>query len=150
MMEVFFIYGTLKEGQMRSSVMDDANYLGTALTNRDFSIFHMGNYPALAEFDSFTQKDRRDFFQKGVWGELYECDSELIKKLDRIEGVPVLYQQDHVELEQICLVRLPTTIETAQQISDKRVKSYFYVDAGSKINLEKQFIESGIWLDEMS
>jgi gamma-glutamylcyclotransferase (GGCT)/AIG2-like uncharacterized protein YtfP len=138
--QLVFIYGTLKSGQCRSGSMSMARYLGIALTTPNFAMYNVGSYPALI-FDDLASDHR-------VCGELYECDEELMKDLDRIEGVPHLYKRDTVELDTIDLVQLPTTISTHKQFEQKAAVSYFFVNRDRLIE-EAELIETGFWTDEL-
>lgn len=138
--QLVFIYGTLKQGQCRGHSMQNARYLGIALTTPNFAMYNVGDYPALT-FDSLASDHR-------VCGELYECDEVLMRDLDRIEGVPHLYKRDKVELDTIDLVQLPTTTDTHEQFEQKSAVSYFFVNRDRLIE-ECDLIETGFWTDEL-
>lgn len=144
-MELVFVYGTLKQGQCRAgtlnrSRLDPARYLGIALTQPNYAIYNVGEFPALVE-DELTV-DRR------VCGELYEVSPSTMEELDRIEGVPHLYRRGEVELDVIQLVYLPFSVEAHKQFEAKRATSYFFVDH-ERLIAEGNLIESGFWSDEL-
>jgi len=138
-MELVFIYGTLKQGQCRANSMQEARYLGIALASTRFAIYNVGEYPALVE----------DISPERVCGELYECDAVDLDQLDRIEGVGSgLFKRGTVELDEITLVQLPTTLATLKQFDNKRAVSYFFVDQARLIETGN-LIKTGFWVDEL-
>jgi gamma-glutamylcyclotransferase (GGCT)/AIG2-like uncharacterized protein YtfP len=135
-----FIYGTLKQGQCRAGSMLPSRYLGIASITGYFTMYNAGSYPALVSDE--IPADRR------VRGELYECDEDMLRDLDQIEGVPHLFNRAYVKLDEINLSHLPTTEDTYWMLEEKRAISYVYVDQERLIE-EAELIESGFWTDDL-
>ncbi|QDT35509.1 gamma-glutamylcyclotransferase family protein [Thalassoglobus polymorphus] len=86
-----FVYGTLKRGDCRHHVVSRFHFLGEAVTQPVYRLFHLGSYPGLVE----VAEDGSE-----VQGELYAIDPERIREVDEIEGVEAgLYQRVPVQLQ---------------------------------------------------
>jgi gamma-glutamylaminecyclotransferase len=74
-----FVYGTLKEGQSRSSQLIGRRITAKALTRPDYQMYRLDGYPGLIEVQP----------GKGVSiiGELWEIDPECLQRIDVLEGV---------------------------------------------------------------
>lgn len=89
---ILFVYGTLKRGDCRHNVLGGARFIGEARTTPGYSLFSCGPFPAMVARMS-------EEGVAGVQGELYEVDESLLDRtLDRIEGVPYLYDRGTVEI----------------------------------------------------
>lgn len=100
---IVFCYGTLMKGRGNHHFLDGAIYLGVAHTSNEYAL-NVAGLP-------FMQKMKG----KGVVGELYEVNSEILKKLDRLEGHPTMY------------TRTPITVterDTGHKIDN--VQAYLY------------------------
>ena len=75
-----FVYGTLRRDEPAHALLAGAASLGVAATEPAFTLFDMGEYPAIVEGGSTA-----------VLGELYDVDDALLVELDRYEDVPDLY-----------------------------------------------------------
>ena len=64
-----------------------ATFRGLAQTRAEWTLIDLGAFPALIEGSGVVR------------GELYEVDSTLLERLDRLEGVPDLYQRQACDLE---------------------------------------------------
>ena len=114
-----FVYGTLKQGQGRSVLLDGQTFLGEAQTEPHYRLLSCGPFPCLVE------AEREDVAGPGVSveGELWEVDDECLARLDAVEGVDAgLFERKFVRL-----------------VSAEEVEAYFYlgsveghVDAGSR------------------
>jgi len=85
-----FVYGTLKKNKyFHDKYLGDGKsvYHGTAQTTNDYSMFVDG-LPHMVRESSET----------GVKGELYDVDSKVLKTLDDLEGHPVVYFRDIIEV----------------------------------------------------
>jgi len=80
-----FVYGTLKRGGSRHWILDGFPFLGRAKA-KGFVLYDLGPYPAMVYGDGV------------VYGEVYEVSDEAIKALDWVEGVPVLYRRELIEV----------------------------------------------------
>jgi gamma-glutamylcyclotransferase (GGCT)/AIG2-like uncharacterized protein YtfP len=85
-----FVYGTLKRGfYFHEQYLggDKANSCGPARTTKDYSLYTDG-MPHMIKETSET----------GVKGELYEVDNKILKTLDDLEGHPIVYYRDIIEV----------------------------------------------------
>jgi len=82
-----FVYGTLKKGGWNHSFMDGSRCIGNGSLGKDYSLF-VDSLPKVVHAPS----------QDGVDGELYEVNLETLKKLDRLEGHPLFYKRELVEI----------------------------------------------------
>ena len=85
-----FFYGTLKRGHYFHDEYlggDKSEFVGPALTTKDYSLYIDG-MPHMIEESSET----------GVKGELYNVDSDVLKRLDDLEGHPVVYFRKIIEV----------------------------------------------------
>ena len=103
---LLFVYGTLKRGNVRASLLDGQAYLGTATTTR-YRLFNTGDYPALVEADALGLAGL------AIRGELWQVDTVCLRRLDEEEGVEEwLYER--------CMIRLAGT---------RRAWSYLYLQS---------------------
>lgn len=85
-----FVYGTLKRGfYFHDQYLggDKSNSCGPARTTSDYSLYIDG-MPHLVREPSET----------GVKGELYEVDGNVLETLDKLEGHPIVYYRDIIEV----------------------------------------------------
>ena len=86
---LLFVYGTLKRGHFRNSVLSGQTFLGDVSTMPYYRLYDCGSYPALVEVDRGVS----------VQGELWRVEPECIRLLDDIEGVDRgLYRRGLVRL----------------------------------------------------
>jgi gamma-glutamylcyclotransferase (GGCT)/AIG2-like uncharacterized protein YtfP len=85
-----FVYGTLKRGYCRADVLQGQRFLGIARTAPIYLLYDLGAYPGLVEHCPGVE----------VEGELWEVDEACLRRMDEIEGVPLLYRRGPVELSQ--------------------------------------------------
>ena len=86
-----FVYGTLRKGDSRSFFLNDveqAKFLREAKTKPLYTLVNVGMFPALIKQGKTS-----------VVGELWEIDKRTKQSLDLIEGVPLLYQDEEIELD---------------------------------------------------
>ena len=82
-----FVYGSLMQGLMYHHLLGDSVCVGTAVTQEGFLMISLGPYPAAV-----------DAAGAPVQGELYEVDDRILADLDRLEGVPDLYERRRIAL----------------------------------------------------
>lgn len=85
-----FIYGTLKQGKyFHDRYLGDgkSDFLGKGVASKEYSLYIDG-LPHMIREPSET----------GVKGELYNVDGEVLKSLDELEGHPVVYFRDIIEV----------------------------------------------------
>lgn len=90
---LLFTYGTLKQGHPRNPLLEDQKFLGKFHTKDNFQLFHHEwSFPCLVH----PQEDNEGY---PVYGEVYDIVAyadKMWKELDRIEGVPDLYEREEI------------------------------------------------------
>lgn len=79
-----FVYGTLKKGFRNHHFLKGARLLSDEAEMEGF-LLHLGGYPGMIDGHGI------------VHGELYEITEDMLPALDRLEGVPVLFQRNWIE-----------------------------------------------------
>ena len=85
-----FVYGTLRKGDVRSFMLDEIDeckFIKNISTKPLYTLVDVGMFPALILGG-----------QSEVHGELWEIGERTKKALDTIEGVPMLYLDEEIEL----------------------------------------------------
>ncbi len=85
-----FVYGTLKNGQYFHDKYlgdDKSEFKGPATASLEYSMYNDG-LPHLI-------KEKTD---ESVKGELYLVDEDALKHLDRLEGHPIVYRREIIEV----------------------------------------------------
>jgi|13_taG_2_1085334.scaffolds.fasta_scaffold59985_2 gamma-glutamylcyclotransferase (GGCT)/AIG2-like uncharacterized protein YtfP len=101
-MKKLFVYGTLMKGEANHSLMNGATYIGKFKTEDKWGLINLGHFPALVPHTI------------AVEGELYEVDSEMLVRIDRLEGVDAgLYQR--------------RTINTYDMDTDEHIEADTYI-----------------------
>lgn len=117
-----FVYGTLRKGDVRFGVLEDlertnqSKYIKEVKTKPMYKLLDLGAFPGLVK-GGYTQ----------IVGELWEIDKYTKQLLDHIEGVPILYQDDKVEID-----------------GENDVYAYFY----QRENRGYKEIKSGDWFNK--
>jgi RimJ/RimL family protein N-acetyltransferase/gamma-glutamylcyclotransferase (GGCT)/AIG2-like uncharacterized protein YtfP len=83
-----FVYGTLRAGEKNHPVLGASRCLGEARTAPIYSLWDVGNYPALVPGGTTA-----------VCGEIYEVDADALARLDVLEGHPTLFRREAIALE---------------------------------------------------
>lgn len=84
-----FTYGTLKRGLRNSVLLAGSNFVKETVTKPLYKLYDCGPYPCLVEAEK----------GKSVRGEIYEIDAATLARLDRLEGIPFLYDRKVIKLE---------------------------------------------------
>lgn len=85
-----FVYGTLKKGQYFHEgylAGEKSHFMGAAFAGPEYSLY-VGAQPHLIREPSDTPAK----------GELYEVDSAVLKSLDTLEGHPIVYKRELIEV----------------------------------------------------
>tara|TARA_Y100000996_G_C22518739_1_gene641535 strand:+ start:1220 stop:1573 length:354 start_codon:yes stop_codon:yes gene_type:complete len=86
-----FVYGTLRKGDERSFFLTDveqAKFIKEAKTKPLYTLVNLGMFPALIMEGNTS-----------IVGEVWEVDKRTKQTLDLIEGVPLLYQDEEIYLD---------------------------------------------------
>jgi gamma-glutamylcyclotransferase (GGCT)/AIG2-like uncharacterized protein YtfP len=84
-MAYLFVYGTLKRGGSRHSLLKGCPFLGHALA-KGFALYDLGAYPGMVPGDGVVR------------GEVYEIPEGLLRELDWVEGAPFLFRRELIEV----------------------------------------------------
>ena len=103
-MQNIFVYGTLKRGQQRASVLADQQFLGDATTTKQYAMYDLGNYPGLVSIGNGVVDDSVDSVDSEmgdlISGEVYRVDPACRRLLDEIEAVDAgLYELKLIDLQ---------------------------------------------------
>lgn len=85
-----FVYGTLKKNQYFHDTYlggDKSNFLGDGFCSSDYSLY-IGAAPHLI----------REQSEQPVKGELYVVDGDTLNHIDELEGHPVVYKREIIEV----------------------------------------------------
>lgn len=74
----------------RNGAIEDQTFLRKAVTKPGYQLLDLGSYPGLVR----VEQDGRQ-----IEGELWEVHKSRIDLLDQIEGAPVLYRMENVDIE---------------------------------------------------
>lgn len=85
-----FTYGSLKRGQRNNILLRDSVFVQEAVTEPKYRLYDCGSYPCMV-------KDERN--GQAIQGEVWDVDEDTLRRLDRLEGVPWLYQREAVALQ---------------------------------------------------
>jgi gamma-glutamylcyclotransferase (GGCT)/AIG2-like uncharacterized protein YtfP len=79
-----FVYGTLKKGFHNHSVLQGAEYIGTANSVQKFNMINLGGFPAVLY-------NSDDGYQ--ISGEIYKINDKILDRLDILEGEGTFYDR---------------------------------------------------------
>jgi gamma-glutamylaminecyclotransferase len=86
----FFVYGSLKEGFGNHGCLAGAFKLGEGVTReQNYMMRSLGGFPGVYEVGGSGE---------AIWGEVYEGDNEVQRRLDRLEGHPNFYRRHRREI----------------------------------------------------
>jgi gamma-glutamylaminecyclotransferase len=81
-----FVYGTLLRGEVNHFLLHGAEFLGPHRTAPCFTLFLVGAYPGLTRGGATP-----------VVGEVYGVDGACLRRLDRLEDYPLLYDRQLIQ-----------------------------------------------------
>ena len=112
-----FVYGTLRQGDVRASYLSDTDskFIKNTKTAPKYTLVSLSAFPAIIEKGNTS-----------VVGELWEVDERTKRALDTIEGVPFLYMDKEIELEDGT-----TAIAYVQEVD----KGYPHIESGDWFNI---------------
>lgn len=118
MCNILFIYGTLKTGFSRNSVLTDGIFgIGRKIQNKiktvpGYRLYDLGAFPALVASKNGI-----------VEGELWEVDDVLLSIIDQIEGHPHAYRRTPIEL-------IGNIFAESYMLEEWRINSYPIIQTG--------------------
>jgi gamma-glutamylcyclotransferase (GGCT)/AIG2-like uncharacterized protein YtfP len=83
LIDLVFVYGTLRKGEVNHHLLSDADYCGLHLTRPRYRMLHLGTYPGVVAGGSTA-----------IEGEIYRVGTKGLVKLDRLEAYPRLYTRN--------------------------------------------------------
>lgn len=86
MSKLLFVYGTLRQGEPLSYVMENAEFLGVHMTPPKYKMIDLGRYPAVTPGGDTP-----------IMGEVYKIEDDYLDTVDRIECYPDLYQRTKIQ-----------------------------------------------------
>lgn len=89
-----FVYGSLKRGKLNHTMLGDSKFLGEAQSVDKWAMIdrHDGAYPyLLGEYEGGLN----------VIGEVYEVDEDTKEVLDILEGTPIHYMENEIDVQYI-------------------------------------------------
>lgn len=96
-----FVYGTLKKGNRRNSVLSKANFIGEGYLGAEFTLKQTDAFPGIIQpstgFPVLLRKktsDNNDLFS--IKGEIFETDMITIRTVDQIENLGIMYSKEIV------------------------------------------------------
>ncbi len=75
-----FVYGSLRLGFHNHALLETSGYLGDFTTSPSYTMYDMGEFPAVAEGGSTA-----------IYGEVYKVSGDVLALLDKLEGHPEWY-----------------------------------------------------------
>ena len=85
---LIFVYGSLMSGQKNHQLLSGARFLGAAISQPHYTLFHAGPWPAAVDGGT-----------SAIHGELYRISTPLCISLDNFEGHPTLFRRRGITLE---------------------------------------------------
>ena len=89
-----FVYGTLREGDVRNGVLKDMQELGQAEFIKDATTYGIYKMVDLGAFPGII-----DGGSTSIVGEIWGIDKYTKQYLDLMEGVPLLYEDKPIQIE---------------------------------------------------
>jgi gamma-glutamylaminecyclotransferase len=80
MLDLVFVYGTLRRGEVNHHLLKDAALLGEHVTPPRYKMLNLGAYPGVVDGGSTA-----------IVGEIYRITQKQFTDLDRLEAYPKLY-----------------------------------------------------------
>lgn len=114
-MHKVFVYGTLKRGYGNHVLINKSNILSLKAKAPGINLYSSGSIPFAARGNGTAI------------GELYEVDSIVLEKLDKLEGHPVFYKRE----------------KTKVQLDSDVVEAWIYLC--EKYAKQNYLIQSGEW-----
>lgn len=127
-----FVYGTLRQGDCRSGVLQDYPCLASEAYIEGFDLLNLGAFPGIVPGEG------------RVRGELYEIDEVCLRVLDGIEGFRKDDPKHSLYLREQVVVEVPSDGEEELFFPDVYVYVYNIERGADRM---RPVIESGDWFD---
>ena len=82
-----FVYGSLRQGNVQHAILAESQFLGSAMTEPEFTLFDVGEWPAAIHKGTTA-----------IVGELYDVNPNKLAEIDRYERHPDLFSRQAVML----------------------------------------------------
>ena len=112
---------------MRFNSLRNERFIGIARTDSEYTLLQPpgGGYPAMVKSqEEWTEEKSQN--HHGVWGELFEVRVEQMTEIDKIEGVPTLYDRVEINLQEIHLINLPDSMDAFNLLEKEHAIAYIY------------------------
>ncbi|MFC1854125.1 gamma-glutamylcyclotransferase [candidate division CSSED10-310 bacterium] len=84
---LLFVYGTLLSGEPNHTLLNDARFMGKAMTQPCYELLDFGFFPTLVPEGHVS-----------VCGEVYAVDEKTLQAIDQLEGHPHWYRRTVITL----------------------------------------------------
>lgn len=118
-MSKVLVYGSLKKGFGNHGCLSGATFINDATTvDSTYSMISLGGFPGVINGNKFIQ------------GEMYACDTDVMRRLDQLEGNGSFYTREEVETTEgvAWMYMLPTneyrTRDKHRVVDDSGVESW--------------------------
>lgn len=127
-MHPIFTYGSLRKGYGNHALLEDGRFgkvvdAGDCITEGKYTLLHLGGFPGLVAKGNTS-----------VYGELYNVDDDVLRRLDQLEGHPHFYKRVPLKVKPV-----GTQEDTPWQDVEGYVLPEEWLDDRAKV------IESGDW-----
>ena len=85
-----FVYGSLKKGLHNNVVLGDSNLIHHGHTADKYLLRSLGSFPGV----DITAENATSY----IYGEVYSCDPDTLRRLDNLEGYPTFYDKIEVDV----------------------------------------------------
>ena len=82
-----FVYGSLRKGMTQHALLGGAQFLGSAMTKSEFTLFDAGLWPAAVQNGNTA-----------IFGELYEVKPKKVSEIDSYERHPEFFRRHKIML----------------------------------------------------
>ena len=122
LVQLLFIYGTLKRDFPAHSRLLHQKFIGIATTTPEYGMFRFQGFPGLVD-QILAEKSGLPVGRK-IYGELYEIDDACLVRLDEYEGNSFVKKE--INLDVITLQALPTRESSWSSITRKKAYCYLF------------------------
>lgn len=99
MTHLVFVYGSLKRGFHNAPLLEEAEFMGPALTVSPYMMLDAGAFPLLIDPSELAHPRNYVDFSGSVRGEVYKVDKAMLARLDHLEGHPNFYRRSRIDVQ---------------------------------------------------